>query len=31
MNMSREDFLISALGVVIWIVVTVWWTLGMTA
>jgi hypothetical protein len=31
MNMSREDFFISALGVVIWIVCTVWWTVGMTS
>jgi hypothetical protein len=31
MNMSREDFFISALGVVIWVTCTVWWTVGMTS
>ena len=29
--MTKETFVINALGVVIWIVCTVWWTVGMTS
>jgi hypothetical protein len=29
--MTKETFLINAIGVVIWVTCTVWWTVGMTA
>ena len=31
MNISRYTLIINSLGVLIWAIVTVWWTLGMTA
>jgi hypothetical protein len=31
MNISRYTLIINSLGVLIWAIVTVWWTVGMTA
>gem|GEM_PF-1281756 len=31
MNISRYTLVINSLGVLIWAIVAVWWTVGMTA